>query len=60
MNLDQTVVWWGVNSSRIINSDTAETVLLGSVCGTEGIHGADFAVTLTLPFFFSFLTFFKR
>lgn len=49
MNLDQTVMWWGVKSFRIINSDIAETVLWGSVCGTEGIHGADFAVTLTLP-----------
>lgn len=43
-------MWWGLKSSRIINSDTAETVLLGLVRGTEGIHGVDFAVTLTLTF----------
>lgn len=59
-NLDQTAVWWGLNSSRIINSDTGETVLSDSVCGSEGIHGLDFAVTLAVPFSFIYITFFKR
>lgn len=55
MNLDETAIWWGLNSSRKINSDTSETVR-----GTEEIHSLDFAVTLTLPFSFIYITFFKR